>query len=50
MPNILYGDKVQYKDKIGVVKDVKGSFAHVLFDGDKKYTMLPTDALEKLND
>ena len=47
---ILYGDKVRYKDKIGLVKEVTLSFAKVLFDGDKKVTMLPLDALEKVDD
>jgi len=48
--NILYNDKVKYKDKIGFVKEVQGSFARVLFEGDKKPTILPTDALEKIDD
>lgn len=47
---ILYGDKVQYKDKVGIVKHVQGSFAHILFENSKKNVILPTDALEKLND
>jgi len=50
MNSILYGDTVKYKDKIGKVKEVTQSFAKVLFDGDKKQTMLPVDALEKVND
>lgn len=48
--NILYNDKVKYQDKIGVVKEATRQFAKVLFEGDKKVTMLPIDALEKIND
>ena len=47
---ILYNDRVKYQNKTGRVKDVRGSFATVLFEGEKKSIMLPTDALEKLND
>lgn len=47
---ILYNDKVKYKDKLGLVKEVHGSFARVLFEGSKKLVTLPTDALEKVND
>ena len=50
MYNILYNDKVKYQDKIGVVKEATRQFAKVLFEGDKKVTMLPIDALEKIND
>jgi len=49
MNTILYGDKVKFKDKLGIVKDVQGSFARILFNGDKKVTMLPVDALEKID-
>jgi len=48
--NILYNDKVKYKNKIGLVKEVQGSFARVLFEGSKKLTTLPIDALEKIDD
>jgi len=50
MDIILYNDKVKYEDKIGIVKEVTGSFAKVLFEGDKKQITLPSDALEKIND
>ena len=49
MPSILYNDKVKYKNKEGIVKEIGRQFAKVLFDGDKKTIMLPVDALEKVN-
>jgi len=50
LDNILYNDKVKYKDNTGIVKEVHGSFARVLFEGSKKLVTLPTDTLEKIND
>lgn len=50
MYNILYNDKVKYKNKKGIVKEVQGSFARILFEGSKKLAILPIDALEKIDD
>lgn len=47
---ILYNDRVKYKDNEGLVREVTGSFAKVLFDGHKKLVTVPVDALEKIND
>jgi hypothetical protein len=48
-PSILYGDTVKYKDKIGLVKHVSGSYAEVKFDNIKKNQLIPVNALEKIN-
>jgi len=47
---ILYGDKVLYNNTKGIVKEVQGSIARVLFEGKKKLVTLQTDLLEKIND
>lgn len=48
-PSILYNDKITYRGLVGIVKNVKGSYAEVKFDGVKRHQLLPVSALEKVD-
>ena len=49
-PNIIYGNKVKFQGRIGLVKGVSGSVAQVLFLGNNKPTNVHVDDLEKVDD
>jgi len=50
MSTIVYGNTVKYKGSIGIVKEIKGSIAKVLFNGNKKPITISITALEKIDE